>query len=549
MSWPKRRILWLGFGAVLAPLLCLLVLQYRWLSTLEKSSAIAREATLQNYLDAVTGEVEYYYRWIGERSLNLPAELFTESWHDKALYSFKKREAPGVRHLFLVSFVNGKGEALYWDPAGHRPARLPWGAEARAVYAATASWEILAHKGVRLEQASLSVDERDPANRILMNPIVDDDLRVVGLAGLVVDESYFRTHVLQKAVEKAVPGVFEGDSAERPEVAVWDARGKHVLASCPDLTQEDVDRLRRFSFLFTDWRVGIQRPEVTPSKWAKTNFLFNLSVSLALTLATLGGIVVALRAASREMKLSEMKSDFVSNVSHELRTPLASIRVFGELMRLGRVESDDKVREYGEFIETESRRLTQLINNILDFSKIESGRKEYRFEPTDVVELVEQVIAAFDVRLQQLGFRLAFERPAEPLPPARLDSQAVALSLSNLIDNAIKYSQDRKEIRVAIERQSASVVLSVQDFGIGIPRLEQEKIFDRFHRVSTGLVHDVRGSGLGLAIVRHIVDAHGGRVTVQSRRGAGSTFSIHLPLAGGEPGTVWSGEAEQPAET
>jgi signal transduction histidine kinase len=232
------------------------------------------------------------------------------------------------------------------------------------------------------------------------------------------------------------------------------------------------------------------------------------------------------------MKLSEMKNDFVSNVSHELRTPLASIRVFGELLRLGRVENQDKVREYGEYIETESRRLTQLINNLLDFASIESGRKSYKFERVDVSELVSETLKTFGVRLRQHGFRVVFDGPAGPLPPVRVDPGAIAQSLSNLLDNAVKYSYQtgNKEIRVALRREGDAIAISVQDHGIGIPRDEQKKIFDRFHRVGTGLVHDVKGSGLGLSIVQHIVQAHGGQVTVESRAGEGSTFSILLPV-------------------
>ena len=137
---------------------------------------------------------------------------------------------------------------------------------------------------------------------------------------------------------------------------------------------------RSFSFLFTDWQIALSGRSSTPEQWARSNFALNVSLSLALGVVLLGGLVLVLRTTTRAMRLSEMKSQFVSNVSHELRTPLASIRVFGELLRLGRAGSPEKVREYGELIETESRRLTQLINNILDFSRIESGSWSYELD-------------------------------------------------------------------------------------------------------------------------------------------------------------------------
>ncbi|HEV2843676.1 MAG TPA: HAMP domain-containing sensor histidine kinase, partial [Thermoanaerobaculia bacterium] len=154
----------------------------------------------------------------------------------------------------------------------------------------------------------------------------------------------------------------------------------------------------------------------------------------------------------------------------------------------------------------------------------------YRFERCDVREVVCQTLKTFEVRLRQDGFNIVVEGGNTPLPPARVDAGAIAQSLSNLLDNAVKYSKDRKDIVVSLRRDGDLIVISVQDHGVGIPRDEQQKIFDRFHRIGTGLVHDVKGSGLGLSIVRHIVEAHGGKVTVESRPGEGSVFSIHLPI-------------------
>ncbi len=260
----------------------------------------------------------------------------------------------------------------------------------------------------------------------------------------------------------------------------------------------------------------------------------------------LGAILLTTRSAAREMRLSAMKSDFVSNVSHELRTPLASIRVFGELMRTGRVGSPEKAREYGERIEGEALRLGQLVENILDFSRIESGRKVYRFEDVDFAALVRRVVEGFAARVRNRGFRVELQEAEAPLPRMSVDAQAIDQALCNILENAVKYSGEARDVVARLVRRGAAVVVTVRDEGIGIPRDEQGRIFERFHRVGTSLVHDVRGAGLGLAIVRHIVLAHGGRVEVQSVPGQGSTFSIVLPLVRkGAPGeAVGRGVAE-----
>jgi signal transduction histidine kinase len=527
-----RRILWAGVLVVVLPLLVLLGLQYLWLADLEHNSAIAREATLTNYLGAISKEVHYFYLKTAQRVLNLPPEVFSKEGIQKIGVYFKKRATPGAKQLFVVSFKT-RESILFFDPNSGRMEAPDFSEETVAVWAAAAPWSYLRKKGGKIEATALSVHQHDPDNRIILNPITDEDWNLVGLAGMIVDQDFFENVVLPKAIEASLPKFDEG---EELIVCVRDNQGRQVLPkNCR--TDPKKDRVKSsFEFIFTDWTMSLQGDFAAPEKWARANFAYNMTLSAVLAVFLIAGIALTVRTALREMKLSAMKNEFVSNVSHELRTPISSIRVFGEFMRRGRVVDPAKVREYGTYIETESRRLTQLINNILDFSRIESGRKVYTFEAVDIEEVLLGVLATFTVRLRDKGFEIEFHGPDEPLPEIQADASAIDRAVANLLDNAVKYSDGGRSIRLGLERRGNEIAISVEDQGIGIPRDEQKRIFERFHRVSTGLVHDVKGSGLGLSLVQHIAEAHGGRVTVESEVEKGSTFTIHLPMNRGEDG-------------
>jgi len=248
-------------------------------------------------------------------------------------------------------------------------------------------------------------------------------------------------------------------------------------------------------------------------------------------LMLLAGLVLVWTNVRRELKLLRLKSDFVANVSHELKTPLALIRLFAETLELGRVPTEEKKQQYHRIINKESRRLTQLINNILDFSRIEAGRKEYRLVRTDLAAVVRDVVDAYRFPIEHQGFTLDLA-VAEDLPEMETDPEALSQALINLLNNAIKYSPEDKRIAVSVRCEGDRVLVSVADRGIGIPKAEQKRIFEKFYRVESSLVHTTKGSGLGLALVQHITEAHGGRVEVTSAPGEGSTFTLSLPVRG-----------------
>jgi signal transduction histidine kinase len=255
-----------------------------------------------------------------------------------------------------------------------------------------------------------------------------------------------------------------------------------------------------------------------------------------LSLLMIGGLVLTYRSVNKQVALARLKSDFVSNVSHELRTPLALIRLYAETLELGRISTQEKKLEYYGIIRKESERLTALINNILDFSRIEAGRKEYDFRETDIAELVRNTLDSYRYQIEQQGFALE-EHIDASIPPVRVDREAIARALVNLVNNALKYSDRDKFLGVKLYRANADLKLEVVDRGIGIDRNEQARIFEKFYRTCDPLVHNTKGSGLGLSLVQHITLAHGGHVEVESAPGRGSKFTLTLPLTGPQAGT------------
>jgi signal transduction histidine kinase len=543
----KKHALLLGLLAVMFPLVTIVYLQYRSLVTLERTLPAYRKEVMREYLASVSGEVTGSYRSVAERVLNVPAAAITgrvggiiTGYGDlKAVLKattgvaehFRQVEFKGARRYFTTVVAEYDGlhrtAVLFYNPVSGAMETNSEAPEWRAIQVASAPYTFYIRGEAVIGPSAMGV-VRDPYHPLIVKPIVDDESRkIIALAGMTLDERYCLDELLPSAIQRHAPKFFPGEYQDLI-VGVNDEEGEPVIAN--EVTEETAEARVGFDFIFQRWHLIARLRQMTEAEWARRNFFINLWLWGLMTLFLIGGIAMTLRTASRAVKLSRMKSDFVSNVSHELRTPLASIRVFGEFFKLGRVKDEAKAREYGEYIESESRRLTQIINNILDFSRIESGQKSYQFLPADIGEVVADTVKMFEVTLKQGDFAIDFEAPDGSLPMLEIDADAITQALLNLLDNAVKYSGSSKSIKVRLAREAGSIVISVSDRGVGIPRDEHERIFERFHRVGTGLVHDVKGSGLGLAIVKHVVESHGGSVTVQSEPGRGSTFTVRLAM-------------------
>ncbi|MBI2205855.1 MAG: two-component sensor histidine kinase [Candidatus Rokubacteria bacterium] len=319
-------------------------------------------------------------------------------------------------------------------------------------------------------------------------------------------------------------------SLEAPTiVAVLDHLDRRVWSRAPVERAEPVTAVT-FRDELPRWRLALYQPAGFGPRQAVRRQVMVFTAAFVVLLALIAaGIVLAWRLTRRETEMARLKSDFVANVSHDLKTPLSVIRMFGETLEMGRVTSEAQRQEYYRVITRESERLSRLIDNVLDFSRIEGGRRRYDMAPAAIEPLVRETLDAFAIPLEQHGFKVDVDVPPD-LPQIRMDADAVGQALANLVDNAIKYSGERRALRVAAVRRDGGVALSVEDDGLGIPRDEQARIFEKFYRVGRSETQGRRGSGVGLALVHHVVEAHGGRVTVDSEPGRGSRFTLWLPV-------------------
>jgi anti-sigma regulatory factor (Ser/Thr protein kinase) len=276
-----------------------------------------------------------------------------------------------------------------------------------------------------------------------------------------------------------------------------------------------------------------------PSAWIGSSLPPGLFYVLALALVfgvTGFGTYLFWRDMRRDYRSAELRSQFVSSVSHELKTPLTSIRMFAEALALKRPRAEAEKSDYLRTIVTETERLSRLINNVLDFSKIEQGTRTYRKENVRLENVVRNAARTMAYPLEQQGFRLRLSLE-EGLPEIRGDGDALEQAALNLLHNAVKYSGESRAIELRLYRKGGHAVIAVEDQGIGISPEEKDRICDKYYRGSAAVNSRISGAGLGLAIVKHIVEAHQGRLEVDSQKGGGSVFSIIIPVPseGGHP--------------
>jgi signal transduction histidine kinase len=337
-----------------------------------------------------------------------------------------------------------------------------------------------------------------PSGAALIYTMPGESVTAPLVVGIRVHEAWVREHV--------VPGAALGTAAQADLVAAGSG-GTSLRTVMPA------------------WEVRIATP-VRAGGLDRSMLIFGSTTVLVLAVLLLG-LVLLVRDVGRQASTSQVRANLVGGVSHELKTPLSVIRMYAETLADDPEPAGADRRSYYDVIIQESVRLAHLIERVLDFSRVERGERQYVLATGDLAGLVGRVASQYAPYVRQQGF--AFETAIEPLPPVRLDEEAVSQGLIALVENALKYSADERFLRISTCTRGAECVVQVEDRGVGIPREERERIFARFYRGATPSGRG--GYGLGLYLVRHMIDAHGGHIEVESEPGHGSRFRLVFPAA------------------
>jgi signal transduction histidine kinase len=535
----RKKLAILASLGVLLPLLVLTYMQYQSLSELENKTKGAFKDNLRQGLTIVERQMKQRLAEIGTQTLN-PIENIQLS-SPRAAEEFQKyfaevkRSHPEIQEIFAFAYDQQKTKNTYAYTFSDKFVKVSPPEPQSDI--------LFLFDRARMAQSFLDSNRKylfvhhfcptcSPSMRqgaYLFYPLQS------GFAGVLLSERFVTDDLIAGSLGKTLNRYHAHTDAPAIAITITNENQRVLYSNAPAQTEHVVET--NLDHPFSNWKAGISLTNTNLDELARASFMNSAGVTLLVLVILLCGIALAMRATDREARLAQAKSDFVSNVSHELKTPLSTISLFSEILELGRVDSEEKKKEYYRIIRHESRRLNKTIDNILDFSRIEAGRKKYELVEHDMAEVIDNVLSTH--RYQIIASHFDVQTNIEPdLPPVLIDPEAMAQAITNLLDNSIKYSGKVRQLSITVKTLGSDLSIELADHGVGIPRAEQVKVFEKFYRVGNGLVHDVKGSGLGLSLVKHIIEAHKGTITVESEVGKGSRFTILLPLAAIDTGAA-----------
>ncbi len=367
-------------------------------------------------------------------------------------------------------------------------------------------------------------DKKEPVIFLFVVRTASNDMKVCGIE---VDPTQFVSEFLGNRIQVVSSDVFEIVIMNEINDNIVYRTGENELPTTEKIKKEFQSESM---WLLPGYNMLIRLKEQTIDDLVRQRTKINLVLIILIDIILIFGVWLVFKNVSKEVKLAGIKSEFISNVSHEIRTPLALISMYIETLEMGRIKSQEKIREYYRVIYQETQRLSGIVNKILNFSQIERGKRKYKDEEIDVNHVAEDIFHTYQPHMERKGFSYNIELSSD-LPKIMADTEALADAIVNLIDNGIKYSKDKKHIECRTGLSNNYVFIEIEDQGLGIPPSKQKQIFDKFYRVTSGnLAHHAKGTGLGLAIVKNFMDHFDGKITLRSEVGKGSCFRLNFPV-------------------
>jgi signal transduction histidine kinase len=460
------------------------------------------------------------------------ATAFARYPYPESFFSWQQDSPHGV------VFFNRVNRYPAWMPQPTEPHRYPVALVTNPPDADALREKVAAFSAARFRYATFDMTLGGQPYQIVARLVYADPLQETlhSVIGFTVNLAWVRQSYFSDLLAQVAPIATRGNSLD---IAVLDDNGRRVWGQ----ESSRSSLVREFPLLFLDPSVSMVALGASPAvrTWTIRTSQSTDSALLgaaqgadeallaaaaaALTLAL--GLVLAIRAVRAGVRLTAMRSDFVSSVTHELKTPLANIRAMADTLAR-RPIGGETVRDYAELLMQEARRLTRLVDNLLAYARVTDVTEMYSFEPIAPSELVDDVLQNFRHPLSEREFKVEVDMPVE-LPLVRADRTAMMLTFDNLVDNAIRYSPRERFIRISARRDGQNVVIEVQDRGVGIAPEELSIVRRKFAR---GKLARADGSGLGLAIVSRIIADHKGTLVLDSEPGTGTTAKVYLPVSG-----------------
>jgi two-component system phosphate regulon sensor histidine kinase PhoR len=381
--------------------------------------------------------------------------------------------------------------------------------------------ELASYKKNRFQKVQrLEFDNRDTTALHCLIFIQQAGVNKYNVAGLLIDAESF--------IENVVGPRLQTIARDQFILSALRGNGDSVIYTTASRDDAPVaaEALTKEFWIFPDYTLGIRTRGITLQQLVRERTQANFFLLISLDVIMIVGVVLVFRNLKKEVDLAQNKTDFVSNVSHEIRTPLALISMFAETLEMNRAPSEEKKQEYYKIISQETQRLSGIVNNILNFSQTEAKKKVLHPETLHVDTQIKAILNTYAFHLSNKGFEYTYVESGDVYIVA--DREALTEIMINLIDNAMKYSDDQKRIEITSGREGGYAYIAIKDFGVGISHQDQKHIFDKFYRVPSGNLARSKGTGLGLSLVKQLMEAQKGKITVNSAPEKGSQFKLYF---------------------